>query len=1504
MHRNETSSKCLTTISNTIPDENMSEFSPRSYQTEIMEQAKSENLIVCLPTGSGKTYIAIMLIKELSPIIRRKQEDGGKRTILLVKTIELARQHYKTLSDHLDLKIQMYCGSSNISLSDTNRWPTEFETYQILIFTVQIFLNLLDHNFFSLDKVNLLIFDECHHATGDDPYALIMKTHYNRCSHYPRILGLTASISGQKIEPRNLQKAAKELGKVYRARIETGSNRIEINENSTSVKVEHQRCTNYKQNICQKKEQVKKIFQEIELIFDEVSKYIKTNKSPTIFENDLLQRNDPSNFIQLQCRTLDQLKCHLHNIIHIGYDLGLYGLRLGIISLRKYLETKNAFIKITDKEAKDLYEKIINSLDSLINNKLGNLPEDRKILYSDKVIKLEERIKQNHRGQCIVFVERVYTAAFLCQVLGEILGDSIKIKYLAGSKAYIDEISISNKYQRDVVEEFRHKNIKVLISTAIIEEGFDIPGCNLVIRFNKPNNFSSYMQSKGRARARNENALFVLFRDESTVEELSLNREEYQNYEYMEKMLKQNFQADDDSDNTSQDDLNALKPYRTETGVKIHGIRSIQIINQYCAVLGNSQILSPRFCFHKNENNSFKCILSMPANCPIREDIICNNSNKRLAKQECCLKMVEMLHKKGELDQNCLPIRPDQCLTTDDDDDGDTKQVPFEIIEKQSSYFFHDYNNLPTCWHLYRINISDDDDLGFIVPKKLIKLPMFNLYGRTGVSTVKVAYLKSINIEKYKNELEEFCRYIFEEVFDDMNTGLESILKFDIEHSTFKLFPCLLKIESNDIDYQRMATICNRKNKSILNPSELNDNELYYPWHSSKKQLYTNISDVSLLKRVTDKWGHKKPLDTIKNYADYFEYKVPNIYIQRDRLMATMRTFRKPKINYLKDSPSKKEKESNSSIIIQNNYYPIEVLFYGPLNQADFELIIKLPSILVRISQLYYIEQLRKLLADNIQSYSLFDVESMPIVTFDDCLTNMLSSIPSTGLPLVSLNYNFSLDNNNELQPSSNLIFQSITRRSANENTDMENLEILGDCFLKLAMSMSFYHQYPFDNAGKLTSRKDKQVSNANLYRLAKKKGLINYLYVDKLIYQGEEANWIPPGYKIDEEISKKYTEQKAKPKAFADMIEALIGAFLISTNYITTMKFMKWLGLDVIPIDEQNQVIKPPSILRADLSDTMNDVISKIEEFFNNFTFADIENKIHYVFKNKAYLIAAFTHPSYYNNRLTQCYERLEYLGDAVLDFLVIRCIFVEYYKEVTPSRVTDIRQDLSNNGRLAYLLVSCDLHRKILHESPYLFDEITIYLENSILFTKDQSMNDKLNKDIDKWADSTAPKALADVFEALIGAIFLDSGYCLDTVWKIIEPLLRQYINASVKHRNLNPVRSFFEKGGKIVQELNDKQGVFTCIVESSNGTRFDGFGRNKKLAKYDAYRSIIDPNLNPRRSFINTGGKILVDFVDETEVVCLVQMPDGSLYEGYEKSKKHVKYNACQQAMNYRI
>ncbi len=114
--------------------------------------------------------------------------------------------------------------------------------------------------FSALDRVNLLIFDECHHATGDDPYAIIMKEHYRSCRDPPRILGLTASISGQKIEAHQLKKAAKELENIFQARIETGSDRIEIARHSTSVSVELPRCSNYKQKICLKSKSIMTIF--------------------------------------------------------------------------------------------------------------------------------------------------------------------------------------------------------------------------------------------------------------------------------------------------------------------------------------------------------------------------------------------------------------------------------------------------------------------------------------------------------------------------------------------------------------------------------------------------------------------------------------------------------------------------------------------------------------------------------------------------------------------------------------------------------------------------------------------------------------------------------------------------------------------------------------------------------------------------------------------------------------------------------------------------------------------------------------------------------------------------------------------------------------------------------------------------------------------------------------------------------------------------------------------
>ena len=59
------------------------------FQLELLEAAFDHNTIVCLQTGTGKTFIGVMLIKELARDIRQDYNQGGKRTVFLVNTGKL-----------------------------------------------------------------------------------------------------------------------------------------------------------------------------------------------------------------------------------------------------------------------------------------------------------------------------------------------------------------------------------------------------------------------------------------------------------------------------------------------------------------------------------------------------------------------------------------------------------------------------------------------------------------------------------------------------------------------------------------------------------------------------------------------------------------------------------------------------------------------------------------------------------------------------------------------------------------------------------------------------------------------------------------------------------------------------------------------------------------------------------------------------------------------------------------------------------------------------------------------------------------------------------------------------------------------------------------------------------------------------------------------------------------------------------------------------------------------
>ncbi|CAF4133941.1 unnamed protein product, partial [Adineta steineri] len=651
-------------------------------------------------------------------------------------------------------------------------------------------------------------------------------------------------------------------------------------------------------------------------------------------------------------------------------------------------------------------------------------------------------------------------------------------------------------------------------------------------------------------------------------------------------------------------------------------------------------------------------------------------------------------------------------------------------------------NSLSAHWHLYRIKMAMDDTFGFIVPYELIPLPPFNLYPDKGTLEVQLEYIGLIDFSQWGNLLGRFCRYIFEDVVDDMNIGLESNLEFDIENSTFKLLPCLLT-KLGHIDDKRITSILNRKYELIHHPFQLNNEELYISSKSRTKQYYKYLSIADTPK--------KRKLNQFNNEN------FPKIDRNHDAYpQAQMELVKKPNINYLKFYALENKNVSANT----PSYHSVEDLCYAPLNQKDLQLICRLPSIFTRIKQLYYIEQLRQFLTGGIRPYSLFPIDNMPTVTFNDCLFNILSSAQADTCILDSLNSDLPLTDNCKIQITSDLLFQATTRSSADENTNMKNLATLGDSFLKLIVSLSLYHQYFLDDTVNLTSEKEKQVSNKNLYRLGLKKNLESYLNINKPSYEGKNANWIPPGYKtINGNVSERYTTQKAEPKALADMLEALIGAFLVSTDYITTIKFMGWLGLDVIPQHEQNGVMEISSIFQRN---STNDLV---RQFYDEKLFNEIEKEIRYDFTNKAYLITAFTHSTYGKKSVTKDYDRLKFVGNALLEHIIVPYILLTK-KFTTP-------------------------------ESKILFS-----------YADEKNSSAKENVSVVPPNSPSLPPILPDVFEALVGAIFLDTNQSLKTVWDVIFPLFQPFIDHIIEHTNIHLKQSSNNQSVNIECKSDEKE------------------------------------------------------------------------------------------------
>lgn len=218
---------------------------------------------------------------------------------------------------------------------------------------------------------------------------------------------------------------------------------------------------------------------------------------------------------------------------------------------------------------------------------------------------------------------------------------------------------------------------------------------------------------------------------------------------------------------------------------------------------------------------------------------------------------------------------------------------------------------------------------------------------------------------------------------------------------------------------------------------------------------------------------------------------------------------------------------------------------------------------------------------------------------------------------------------------------------------------------------------------------------------------------------------------------------------------------------------------------------------------------------------FSELEKSIGYVFKNKDLLKNALTHTSYaYENKVASN-EKLEFLGDSILEFISSKYIYNNYSK-LKEGEMTKVRADVVCENSLF----------KIANKHNF---------SDFLYLGKSQRLNEK----------NVRPAILADSVEAVIAAIYFDSG--LEAAEQFIVENLKDEIKIATTHVGMKDYKTVLQEKLQvhgsvdikyiIVKEYGpDHDKNFVAEVLCNGKVLAEGIGKNKKMAEMEAAKKAL--------------------------------------------------------------
>lgn len=1318
----------------------------RKYQVEVCKRALEENSIVYLGTGAGKTHIAVLLMYEMRHLINSPQKSI---CIFLAPTVALVNQQTKVIEKSVDFKVGSYCGHTTRSRSHED-WQKEIEEYEVIVMTPQLLLHYLAHCFIKMEHIALLIFDECHHAQldSDHPYAVIMKVFYRvGLAKLPRIFGMTASPKlgkGSSIDG---------LEAIMHSKVCTFEDKDEVEQFVTSPKA-----------IAYEYGSTEKNFSCPLMTYTTKLEEIKVECMLTLGDNKV----DQSTRKLLQKMHSDMMFC-LENLGICGALLATY------ISLAgdnyETADLLEAEISCSDYNlCKNYLHEVFSVLATDCTR--GDLEADISCIevieepfFSEKILRLIEilssfRLQPNMN--CIIFVNRIVTAKSLSRILQNLkVLSSWKCDFLIG----VHSGKMSEKDTGIILEKFRSGQLNLLVATKVGEEGLDIHTCSLVIRFDLPETLASFIQSRGRARMPQSEYAFLV--DRRNLREVNLiqhfiKEEALMNLEISSR--KSHLQTTDFKEKTYKVDV---------TGATISSVMSVSLLHHYCSTLPRDEYFNPQpqFSYHDHPDGRI-CSLVLPTNAPVYQIVSAPQPSKDAAKRDACLKACQTLHEVGALTDYLLPeqdiIHEDMDLSdSDSENDAESRlelhqmlvpatlKVPWTKVGNVcpfSCYYIKFYPN-PADRTYRKFGLFVKEPL----PDEAGNLSLDLCLARGRMVKTKLIPSGGFKFDKVEMTLAEKFQKVFLKVLLDRHEFKPEYVSIEDSNaygSNSLAFYLLLPVVEHGHD--RISVDWTLIRRCLSSPI------FKHPSSDVENDIFQVRNHLHLAN------GCKSLNDTLNSL----------VYLPcKDTFLFISDILKEKNAHSLYDD-SKSHVEHYSELYDIHLQYPHQPLLKAKPLFLLGNLLRKNQSGEWREKEEYFVDLPPELC-------------ELKIVGFSKDIGSSLSLLPSimhrleSFLVAIELKDKFSASFPGGAEVTTNRILEAITTERCGENFSLERLEVLGDAFLKFAVARYLFLKHEALDEGQLTRKRSNIINNHNLLKLAKLKNLQIYIRDQTLeprkffafgrpcplTCNEETEKSIHPqcsvkknGSKFDVRCSKSH--HWLHKKTIADVVESLTGAFIVDSGFKAATAFLYWMGI---------QVDFDPS--KTDIICSMSRAFSPLANLMDVGT---AEKVLGHEFAHKGLLIQAFVHPSF--NNFGGCYQRLEYLGDAVLDYLVTSYLYTAY-PELKPGQLTDLRSMSVSNLSFADVAGRWSIHKFVICGSSALRESMTKYV-NEIGNSASQT---------EHIEERTCPKVLGDLVESCMGALLLDTGFNLNRLWEIMLSLLDPVVNTS--KMQFNPLRELRE-------------------------------------------------------------------------------------------------------------